>query len=976
MGMLSPVGQAPFPTSQGVLNGARRLWGVTLSMREAWCVPAAGSTLHGFSDFLRAKPDPMFSGNGFARTLKNPISPKPQKRRSTPTTAVKSASSSSPKGRQTAEHACPIVGIGASAGGLEALIQFLENTPADSGMAFVVVQHLDPTHKGMLPELLQRATAMKVVQVTDRIRVQADRVYVIPPNRDLSLLHGTLHLLAPVAARGLRLPIDSFFRSLAEDQGERSIGVVLSGMGSDGTLGLKAIKEQAGLVLVQDPGTAKFDAMPRSAVEAGLADIVASADQLPGKLVAYRRHVPQIGKTEQPLESKTQGALEKIVILLRAHTGHDFTLYRRSTLHRRVERRMGIHQLARIGDYVRYLQENPQELDILFKELLIGVTAFFRDTPAWKQLTKNVLPALLADRPDGGMLRAWVAGCSTGEEAYSLAMAFVETVKLLKTHNLSLQIYATDLDKDAIDKARHGLFPATIAAEVTPARLARFFVKEENGYRVNKEIRSMVVFAPQNLIMDPPFTKLDILSCRNLLIYLTPELQKKLFPLFHYSLNARGVLFLGSAESIGGFSNLFTPLALKERIFKRSEAGMMGGQVNFSAVSLPVRSNRPDAPRAAAHPAASLQSVADQLLQSRFAPPAVLVNAEGDILYISGRTGKYLEPAAGKANWNILAMAREGLRYDLTSALQKVHRKKGVINVRGIKTDATAGARSVDLMVQSLEEPKELFGMVLIVFSESAIPVEVHAAGAGGKSLSRGEGQKQLALELQRAREEVQAGREEMQTSQEELKSMNEELQSTNEELQSTNEELMTSKEEMQSLNEELQTVNAELQAKLDELSGANNDMKNLLNSTDIATVFLDNELCVRRFTLQAKTIIKFIASDVGRPITDLASDLLYPSLVKDAREVLRTLVFAEKAIAAKDGRWFTVRVMPYRTMDNRIDGVVITFADITASKKVEAGLRSEHAHLAKHSTAQDVALTRLRSRDAAALPAKAKSKA
>ncbi|MBW8781219.1 MAG: PAS domain-containing protein [Verrucomicrobia bacterium] len=902
----------------------------------------------------------MFSEKDFTRTLKKPISPKPEKRRSTPAAAAKSAPHSSPQGKRTAEHACPIVGIGASAGGLEALTQFLEHVPANSGMAFVVVQHLDPTHKGMLPDLLQRATAMKVVQVTDRIRIRPDRVYVIPPNYDLSLLHGTLHLLTPVAPRGLRLPIDSFFRSLAEDQRERSIGVVLSGMGSDGTLGLKAIKEQAGLVLVQEPASAKFDAMPRSAVDAGLADIVAPADQLPEKLITYRRHVPKIGKAEQPLEGKTQGALEKIVILLRSRTGHDFTLYRRSTLHRRVERRMGIHQLARIDDYVRYLQENPQELDILFKELLIGVTAFFRDTPAWKELVKNVLPPLLADRPAGGVLRAWVVGCSTGEEAYSLAMAFVETTKHLKVHNLSLQIYATDLDKDAIDKARHGLFPKTIAAEVSPARLARFFVKEEAGYRVNKEIRSMVVFAPQNLIMDPPFTKLDILSCRNLLIYLTPELQKKLFPLFHYSLNARGVLFLGSAESIGSFSNLFTPLALKERIFQRADAGILSTSVDFPAVFVPGRTDRPDAPRATANPPASLQSLADQLLHARFAPPAVLVNAEGDILYISGRTGKYLEPAAGKANWNVIAMAREGLRYDLTSALQKIHRKKGVITVRGIKGDASPGARSVDIMVQSLEEPKELFGMVLIVFSDSAIPVEIHPAGTGGKPRSRSGAQKHLQLELLRAREEVQAGREEMQTSQEELKSMNEELQSTNEELQSTNEELMTSKEEMQSLNEELQTVNAELQAKLDELSGANNDMKNLLNSTDIATVFLDNDLHVRRFTLQAKTIIKFIASDVGRPITDLASDLLYPTLVADAHEVLRTLVFSERAIASKDGRWFTVRVMPYRTTDNRIDGVVITYADITASKKVEADLRTEHGHLVKQSAVQEAALLRL----------------
>jgi two-component system CheB/CheR fusion protein len=489
----------------------------------------------------------------------------------------------------------------------------------------------------------------------------------------------------------------------------------------------------------------------------------------------------------------------------------------------------------------------------------------------------------------------------------------------------------------------------------------------------------MVIFAPQNLIMDPPFTKLDVLCCRNLLIYLTPELQKKLFPLFHYSLNPGGVLFLGSAESVGGFASLFAPLALKERIFQRTESVLPDSQFDFPAVFVPAPSVRSDAPLAPRRPAPSLPSLADQLLQTRFAPPAVLVNDQGDILYISGRTGKYLEPAAGKANWNVLVMAREGLRYDLASALQKVHRKNGTVTVRGIRVGADADPRSVDLMVQALEEPKELLGMVLIVFSDTALPAVTRPEHKIGKATVRSARQQELEQELQQAREELQSGREEMQTSQEELKSMNEELQSTNEELQSTNEELTTSKEEMQSLNEELQTVNAELQAKLDELSGANNDMKNLLNSTDIATVFLDNELRVRRFTLQAKTIIKFIPSDVGRPITDLASDLLYPALVTDAQEVLRTLVFSERAITTRDGRWFMVRVMPYRTMDNRIDGVVITFADITTSKKTEAKLREQHSVLSRHSAGQDSrldrALGRLQNRDTQPAPHPAKGR-
>ena len=891
--------------------------------------------------------------------MKKRVSPKPSERQPTRHT-TKSAPTSPVKDKRSVDRSFPIVGIGASAGGLEALVQFFKHVPVSSGMAFVIIQHLDPTQKGMMPELLQRATALKVAQVKDRTKVQPDRVYIIAPNSDMSLLHGTLHLLAPAAPRGLRLPIDFFFRSLAEDQHERSVGIILSGMGSDGTLGLRAIKEKAGVALVQDPATAKFDAMPRSAIEAGLADFVASAEELPGKLIAYQRHLPLIGKTKRPLEEKVQSALEKIVILLRSHTGHDFTLYRRSTLHRRVERRMGIHQLAKIGAYVQYLQENPQELGILFKELLIGVTSFFRDPTAWQQLAKRALPALLAGRPAGGTLRAWVAGCSTGEEAYSLAIVFTEALKQIKSaEKVSLQIYATDLDKDAIDKARQGVFPENIVADVSPARLNRFFVKEQSGYRVNKAIREMIIFAPQNLIMDPPFTKLDILCCRNLLIYLTPELQKKLFPLFHYSLNPHGVLFLGSAESIGGFANMFTPLALKERVFQRNESASPGNILDFPAVYVPIQADRPDASTAVRRPAPSLQSLVDELLQVRFAPPAVLVNDEGDILYICGRTGKYLEPAAGKANWNVIAMVREELRHDLSSALQKVHREKGTVNVRGIKVGSDASTQSVDIMVQALEEPKELSGMMLIVFSHTVMPAETNPGHESEKTSTRSARQAELELDLRRARENMQASREEMQTSQEELKSTNEELQSTNEELQSTNEELMTSKEEMQSLNEELQTVNTELQAKLDELSGANNDMKNLLNSTDIATVFLDNDLHVRRFTLQAKTIIKFIPSDVGRPITDLASDLLYPGLVTDARKVLRTLVFSEKSITTHDGRWFTVRVMPYRTMDDRIDGVVITFSDITAAKKVETNLRTRHSDLAARSTKQDLALNR-----------------
>ena len=723
----------------------------------------------------------------------------------------------------------PIVGIGASAGGLEALEQFLSHVPAGSGLAFVIVQHLDPTRQGIMPELLQRATGMNVFQVKDRTKVQPDCVYVIPPNKDLSLLHGVLHLLEPTATRGLRLPIDFFFRSLAQDQQEHSIGVILSGMGSDGTLGLRAIKEKAGVVLVQEPATAKFDGMPRSAIDAGLADIVAPVAELPGKILAYLRRVPLLARgkpDEQALPDKEQSGLEKAVILLRARTGHDFSLYKRNTLYRRIERRMGIHQISKMASYIRYLQENSQELDLLFKELLIGVTNFFRDAEAWEQLRLETIPELLAHRSSGQALRAWVTGCSSGEEAYSLAMVFREAAEAMKSRvNFTLQIFATDLDRDAIDKARQGFYAQNIAADVSPERLARFFVKEAHGYRVRREIREMVIFAPQDLIMDPPFTKLDLLSCRNLLIYLGPELQRKLIPLFHYSLNPGGVLFLGSSETIGSFTHLFAPLSGKSRLFRRLESVVRPEPVEFPSSFSAPSSGGPE-PRPAAKPAASLQTLADQLVLQRYAPPAALVNDQGDICYISGRTGKYLEPAAGKANWNIFAMAREGLRHELTDAFPRALREKESVTLRGLKLGTGREEQSVEVTLQRLGEAGPLQGLVMIVFCDVSAPEKTKAAVRSAKASAHPPQVAELERELQAARDEKRLAREQMQTSQEELKSTNEEMQSTNEELQSTNEELMTSKEEMQSLNEELQTVNAELQAKLEDLSQASDDMK------------------------------------------------------------------------------------------------------------------------------------------------------
>ena len=840
----------------------------------------------------------------------------------------------------------PIIGIGASAGGLEALELFLTNVPRGCGMAFVIVQHLDPTYKGIMPELLQRATRMEVLQVTDRMPVKPNCVYVIPPNKDMSILHDVLHLFEPTAPRGLRLPIDFFLCSLAEDRQDKSIGVILSGMGSDGTIGLKAIKEKAGVALAQEPGSAKFDSMPRSAINAGLVDLVAPAEELPGKIIDYLRHTISTNRNDPQLEEKDQSALEKVLILLRSKTGQDFSMYKRNTVYRRVERRMIIHQIDSISDYVPYLQENSQEVELLFKELLIGVTSFFREPESWEQLQQEAIPGLLAGMPCGGTIRAWSVGCSTGEEAYSLAIVFRDALEQLKSaENFKLEIFATDLDQDAIDKARQGVYPANTVANISSERLQRFFIKEESGYRVGKEIREMVTFATHNVIMQPPFTKLDIIICRNLLIYLTPELQKKLLPLFHYSLNQGGVLFLGSAESVGSFTDLFKPLNIKSRLFRRRESLLSGELLVFPAS---FASAQPSFPQELSmlKSASNLQSLADQLLLQHFSPPAVLTNDKGDILYISGRTGKYLEPAAGKANWNIFAMAREEICLDLGNAFQKALREKSTINVRGLKIAiGNKGTQTVDITLRTIDEPAALRGMVMIVFHDVAMP-QIKKTAGHSKANATNASVSELEQELWKLRENLQLTREEMQASREELTTANEELQSTNEELQSTNEELTTSREEMLSMNEELQTVNAEQQSKIDELARVNNDMKNLLNSTEIVTIFLDNRLRIRRFTPGADKLFKLLPGDVGRPLSDIVSDLLYPDMSEEAMEVLRTLIFSEKQIAATDGRWFSVRIMPYRTMEDVIAGVVITFSNITVAKALETELRAENSTL------------------------------
>lgn len=835
----------------------------------------------------------------------------------------------------------PVVGIGASAGGLEALELFLSGVPTDSGMAYVIVQHLDPTQKGMMPELLQRATSLAVVQATDRLKVRPDHVYVLPPNHDISIQKCVLHLTKPAAPRGRRLPIDFFLNSLAQDYHQKAVAVLLSGMGSDGTEGLRAIKTNAGLILVQDPTTAAFPSMPQSAIDADLVDIIAPAAELPKRIIARLQQKPSVKLDSINPDELVKSGLDKVLSLMQAHNGQDFSLYKKSTLYRRIERRMGVHQLGHISEYVNLLKENTQELDLLFKELLIGVTSFFRDPAAWDNLRDIAFPALFQRTPSGRALRAWVPACSTGEEAYSIAISFKEALEIHQpAGRFSLHIFATDLAQDAIDLARTGHYAKDIDARVSADRLSRYFTATDDGYQIAKEVREMVIFAPQNMAQDPPFTKLDLLSCRNVLIYFGPELQQKLLALFHYSLTPGGILFLGNSETVGSTTHLFEALDSKTRLYRRLDSPSHTLTVDFPT-RLSTFSGEPDT--SVTPPTKNLQTLADQLLLREFAPAAVLVNSGGDIIYICGRTGRYLEPAAGKANWNVYAMARDGLRHVLGSALQQVVRDRGRIECNDLSLEDDGKTCQLDLTLQYIENPEPLHGTVMIVFKElrSKPP-----AKRPTKKKAQSPFEVQLEKSLEQAQDEVKCLREQMQTSGEELKSTNEELQSTNEELQSTNEELTTSKEEMQSLNEELQTVNVELQSRVDDLSRVSDDMQNLLNSTEVATIFLDNRLHIRRFTEQAANIIKLISADVGRPLSDLASDLDYPDLAQDADEVLRTLIFSEKQVKSCNNHWFTVRIMPYRTMQNLINGVVITFIDITIAKNLEAELRATVARI------------------------------
>ena len=860
-----------------------------------------------------------------------------------------------------------LIGLGASAGGLAALGDFLAALPPGQGCAVVLVQHLGTQQPSALASLLQARTALTVCEARNGAALRADHVYVIVPGTWLRVTASRLVVTKMDPSERLpHCPIDMLFVSMAQTWREHAAAVVLSGMGSDGQAGARSVLAAGGRVAAQSIQSAQFDSMPRSAIDLGLQVLVDRPELLPSRLLAaWGQPLPALPAAATAalaaLPSRSEDDLLRGALRsLAASSGHDFSLYKASTIKRRVARRMAVHGMSDLGHYVDLLTGSRQEADLLFNELLIGVTSFMRDPAVWEALATQVLPALMQrvrGREDT-VLRVWVVGCSTGEEAFSLAMLMLEALDALP--GWRLQIFGTDLSADAIQRARRGLFSEASLTVLSPARRARFFMADGESFRVTPALRNTVLFARHDVTSDPPFSRLDLVSCRNLLIYFTSPLQHRVLPLFHYVLRPGGVLVLGNSETVGRFESGFTPLDEKLRLFQRGNFSLkdpidvfptrpsQGLQVfglpewstsmdplaspTARGVSLdPTLTPAPAQELAVPHsdptptPASPLQNTAERLMLEALAPPAVLANLEGDILYLAGRTGRFLEPAAGKANWNVHAMAQPALREPLAEGLRRIAIDGQTVEVR-VQFEPNI---VIDLSLRSVR-PAGQGAMVLIVFREVA------ASAPKPRRLRPGDRE----AELYTAHEALQTLREQMNASGEELQSANEELQSTNEELQSANEELTTSKEEMQAMNEELQSVNSELLAKLDDLALAQSDLKNLLNSTQIATLFLDAGMNVRRFTEQAQKVINVRDSDIGRPLSDLTMALDYPDLAEDIATVLRTLAFSEREIQTTDGRWYSVRILPYRTLANVIDGAVLTFVDVSAAKDLESRLR------------------------------------
>lgn len=866
--------------------------------------------------------------------------------------AVKTKKTAAKKIRTQSRETFPIVGIGASAGGLATFKEFFSSLSMreNPGVAFVIIQHLAPDQKSILVELVQRFTRLPVSEAKTGTVVRPNEIYIVPPNNELALRNGKLYLTQPASAQERQHAIDYFFRSLAEDQHERAIGIVLSGTGSDGTSGLRAIKAEGGMLMAQSPETAEYDGMPKAAVATGLVDYVLPPAEMLPRLRAFLNHRSRTGALQSGMQKVfSDSDLKTIFSLLQAHTGYDFSQYKINTIMRRLARRMAINEIKHVGDYLRYLKTNPAEVDVLFRDMLIGVTNFFRDSEVFAAVQEQVVPRLFSGKNPDDPIRVWVCGCSTGEEPYSIAILLQEYMEV-HNQNYRVQIFATDIDDRAINHARAGIYAVRISDDVTPARLARFFYHEQSSgdYRITKSIRDMLVFSVHDVISDPPFSKLDLISCRNLLIYLDVDLQKKIIPLFHYALNPGGQLLLGSSESIGDFTELFKVLDRKAKIYQRKEEispkKITGNRHErlLPRGRLQLRYSRSGAPDKA-----TLRQLTEHALLQHIAATAVLVNEQGEMLYLHGRSGLFLEPAPGAADLNIYKMAREGLRHELSVALHKAVNTHTTIHRSGVRVKTNGNFSIIDFTIRPMTEKnagQELF-LIIIELTQSIPPArrDISTKKAGDKAQDRRIAE--LTREIRAKEDYLQSTLDEMRTAQQDFQSANEEMQSVNEEMQSTNEELETSKEELQSVNEELATVNAELQTKNADLSQANNDMNNFLAATEIGTIFIDNKLLIQRFTPAVATVVNLIASDVGRPLAHIASNLVgYDRLVDDVGEVLDRLVPCEREVQCRSGQWYLLRILPYRTVENAVHGAVIIFIDITELKKAKDELRESHA--------------------------------
>ncbi|MDR9403121.1 MAG: CheR family methyltransferase [Halothece sp. Uz-M2-17] len=828
----------------------------------------------------------------------------------------------------------PLVAIGASAGGLHALEQFFSEVKTNSRVAYLVLVHSSVEHPHVLPEILQRSTSVAVSVAENHSAIVPNHIYIIPPQMAVRIEQDYIYLTS-IERRQILSAIDMFFSAFADNEPERTAGIILSGMGSDGTLGVKALKAREALVFAQSPETAAYQEMPESAIATGLVDAILPPAEMPRIIEQYFEQKAVISEDVTPEEW-----LGEIFNLLRTHIGHDFSYYKQNTLLRRIQRRMNLHQLETYAEYLNFLRDNPKEVNNLFREFLIGVTSFFRDPNAFELLQEEILPPILESLPDDGTFRAWIPGCSSGEEVYSLAIILRELIDEMPKR-INLQLFGTDIDQLAIDRAREGLFPASIATNVTQQRLRRFFRPEGQFYRVSRDIRYSVVFSLQDVLKDPPFSRLNLLSCRNLLIYLNEEAQKRLLPLFHYTLQPSGILMLGGSETIGSFQNLFYTLDHKNKIFQRREvARSLRQSVQFPTGSfLNLTSPRRPVPTSRQAEDNNLQRAVREVLLEEFCPTAVLIESSGQILHVQGRTGKFLETVSGPPSSNIFDMAREGLRVELASAIRAAISSGEMVTRQHVPVRNNGERELVKFSVKPLGNPEGLAGRLLILLEvlETHLQEDNEDNAVQNFSLQQRDTRiTELEKELQNTRESHQTTIEELESSNEELQATNEELESSNEELQATNEELESSKEELQSLNEELQTLNEELQTKVEELSAAEDDMRNLLNSTHIATIFVDQQLQVKRFTPQAREIINLIQNDVGRPLEHITTNLQNVKLAVDLQQVLETLNPKIETVQTNDGTWYQMRIMPYQTTDNRIEGAILTFTHIDDLKQIE----------------------------------------